>query len=306
MLRKLFIAALALAACAGSMSAQARKGLRINEVMVENQTSVVDEYGNRSAWIELFNSNFAPLEISSVYITTDPNNKTMSRIPLGDQRTKMGKRQHLLLWADGDHTLGTFHTDIKLQPGKANWIGIYDADGLTLIDSITVPPMAADASYALTKDGGQEWDIRTPSAETLYISPGSSNAIRKVNPKVANFKENDSAGLGMTVTAMGIVFSALLLLSICFWVIGKINTARSKRKKMLAQGLNPVDVPLEERPSEDSGEEIAAIALALYQHLNAHDQESNALTINKVRRAYSPWNSRIYQMRQTPQRLPRR
>ena len=30
--------------------------LRINEVMVENNNSIVDDYGRRGAWIELFNS----------------------------------------------------------------------------------------------------------------------------------------------------------------------------------------------------------------------------------------------------------
>jgi hypothetical protein len=50
----------------------------------------------------------------------------------------------------------------------------------------------------------------------------------------------------------------------------------------------------------DSGEEIAAIAMALYEHLNVHDTENTILTINKVKRAYSPWSSKIYSMRQTP------
>ena len=54
-----------------SASAQSRGALRINEVMVSNDSSIVDDYGRRSAWIELFNANFAPLEISSIFITND-------------------------------------------------------------------------------------------------------------------------------------------------------------------------------------------------------------------------------------------
>ena len=50
----------------------------------------------------------------------------------------------------------------------------------------------------------------------------------------------------------------------------------------------------------DSGEEIAAIAMALYEHLNAHDKEDTILTINKVKKAYSPWSSKIYTLRETP------
>ncbi len=110
----------------------------------------------------------------------------------------------------------------------------------------------------------------------------------------------------MTISAMLIVFSALLVLCICFYIINRVNAARSSCKKLEAQGINPVDVHPADRPEGDSGEEIAAIALALYEHLNAHDRESAVLTINKVRRAYSPWNSHIYNMRQLPQRNTRR
>ena len=49
-----------------SAAAQSRGGLRINEVMVNNTGSIVDDYGDNGAWIELFNSTYAPLEISSV------------------------------------------------------------------------------------------------------------------------------------------------------------------------------------------------------------------------------------------------
>jgi len=52
--------------------------------------------------------------------------------------------------------------------------------------------------------------------------------------------------------------------------------------------------------NHDSGEEIAAIVMALHQHLNAHDTESTVLTINKVKRAYSPWSSKIYGLREVP------
>ena len=68
--RTCILAAVA-ALCFVSGFAQARKGLRINEVMVVNETNLVDDYGNHGAWIELFNSNFAPLQISNVFLTTD-------------------------------------------------------------------------------------------------------------------------------------------------------------------------------------------------------------------------------------------
>ncbi len=103
----------------------------------------------------------------------------------------------------------------------------------------------------------------------------------------------------MTLMAMAVVFSALLLLCLSFYGIGKIGAAISKMNKMRAHGVSKHEAD-ETIASHDSGEEIAAIAMALYEHLNAHDTESTILTINKVKRAYSPWSSKIYGLRQVP------
>ena len=76
------ILTLALAAmCCTAAFAQGRSALRLNEVMVENDSSIVDEYGNHTGWIELFNSNFSPLEISSIYITNDKNDPKKYPVP---------------------------------------------------------------------------------------------------------------------------------------------------------------------------------------------------------------------------------
>ena len=93
------IITLLLAAVLGiaSLSAQGRRGLRINEVMVANDsTSVVDDFGRYSAWVELFNSTFGPLEISSVFLTNDPADPTKYPVPLGDVNTEIPTRQHVL------------------------------------------------------------------------------------------------------------------------------------------------------------------------------------------------------------------
>lgn len=52
-----------------------------------------------------------------------------------------------------------------------------------------------------------------------------------------------------------------------------------------------------------SGEEIAAITTALRMHMGErHDRESAILTIMSIKRAYSPWSSKIHGLTQQPQR----
>jgi Na+-transporting methylmalonyl-CoA/oxaloacetate decarboxylase gamma subunit len=299
MKKKITILLTALTLVAMGGFAQGRKSLRINEVMVDNQTNLVDEYGQHTAWIELFNMNFAPLQISSVYLTNDPNEPKKYPVPLGDDVTKLGKRQTIVFYADGDATKGTLHTSFALTPGQDNWVGIYDADGITLIDSITVPAsLATDNSFARSVDGKGAWQVRNGEG-SRYITPGSANVIKGVNPKIDEFASKDSHGFAMTLMAMCVVFCSLLVLCLAFYGIGAIGKYVSRLNKARSKGITVDEVPITDH---DSGEEIAAIVMALHEHLNAHDDESTILTIRKMKRAYSPWSSKIYSLRQLPRR----
>jgi len=298
-----------------SVAAQSRGGLRINEVMVSNTNSIVDDYGEHGAWIELFNSTYGPLEISSVYLTTERpepgktiDKSKMYAVPLGDVNTRIPKRQHIIFWADGMPTRGTFHTNFTLEEGVENYIAIYDADCKTLIDEIIIPAdLQPGHSYARKVDGiggvnnPEDWEVRDNS-EAKYITPSSNNVIKDTNKKVETFHERDKSGVALTIMAMCIVFTALLLLCLCFMLISKIGEKINRANKMKAHGLAPKEVARENRPEHDTGEAIAAIAMALHEHLDAHDTEQTILTISKVKKTYSPWSSKIYSMRETPKR----
>ena len=291
------LVAVLVAAMAVGAQAQSRKAVRINEVMVVNDSSIVDDYGVHNAWIELFNANFAPVDISSMFLTNDKNDQTKYPIPLGDVNTRIAKRQHVVFWADNDPNRGTFHTSFTLVPGQDNWIGLYDSDGKTLVDSVTIPAsLLAGYSYARSEDGKDEWQVRTGGKKD-YITPSSANRIKDSNPKVGLFAKEDASGVLMTLMAMGIVFSALLILSLCFVGIGAISKSLARANKARAKGVDVVEI---DRKDLDSGEVIAAIVMALHEHLDVHDTESTVLTINKVKRAYSPWSSKIYGLRELP------
>ena len=290
--------------CVASVSAQGRRAICINEVMVQNDSNYMDDYGIRHGWIELFNSSFAPIEISSMYLTNDKNNPKKYPVPRMDVNTEIPARQHIVFWADNEPNKGTFHINFKLEPGKDNWIGLYDADGKTLIDEVLVPAsLGANQSYARKQDGVKDaendanaWEVRDGSDEK-YITPESNNIIIDSNEKIEMFVEHDKYGIGMTVISMLIVFVCLLILSLAFRAIGKFNARLAQRKREEATGALESDAEVKRG---DSGEEIAAVCMALHEHLNMHDHEDLVLTINKVKRAYSPWNSKIYSLRELP------
>ena len=287
-----------------SVYGQGAKSLKINEVLISNETNFLDDYGLHSAWIEIFNPTYGSVNLRSCYLTIDKNNPTMYPIPKSDVQTLIEPRQHALFWADGMPNRGTFHVNFTLDPDKPNWIGLYDANGKTLIDSVTVPAgIPVDHSYARVEDGADEWVIKGGSDPSNYVTPSTNNRTIDKNTKIDAFKKYDSFGIGMSIIAMGVVFVGLSLLYFAFKLIGSIAVYLNKRNAMRAHGITDKQEAKAKSIGVEEGEVFAAIAMAMHEYQqDVHDVEATILTINKVKRNYSPWSSKIYTLRETPHR----
>lgn len=312
--KRIGIFIVAFTAACGSLLAQGAKSLCINEVLVNNKDNFQDDYGKQHAWIEIFNTSFASVDVRNCYLTNDKRvldkslsaperAKLMYPIPKGDVLTKIPPRQHLLFWADGEPKRGNFHLNFKLDTIGPNWIALYDANGITLLDSVTVPAgIPADCSYGLKVDGVKEsgWSIMGIDKGS-YVTPSTNNKTLDSNEKIDGFKEKDPHGVGMAIMAMLVVFCGLLLLFLSFKVVGNIGLSIVKRNAMRHHGIDDKQEAKEKNIGTESGEVFAAIAMALHEYQeNAHDLEDTILTINKVKRNYSPWSSKIYTLRQAP------
>ena len=191
--------------------AQLATSMRINEVLVINESNFVDDYGQRNGWIELYNGSAGTVNIAGCFLTNDKNNPKKYSIPKGDVLTKIRPGQHVIFWADNLPDRGTFHVNFKLDPYSDNYIALYDADGRTLIDEITVASgQLADVSYGRKIDGQAEW------TQLTKVTPSTNNLTLDSNEKIDNFKNNDSLGVGMTITAMAVTFLGLFLLYFIF------------------------------------------------------------------------------------------
>ena len=141
-----------------------------------------------------------------------------------------------------------------------------------------------------------------PVAQVENEIPESKIARRMTQAeKNQNAKETDSWGGAITIIAMCIVISALAVLSILFFCFGKISEKilTHTKKKAKAEASHVHD---EDHHELASGEVIAAISLALSEHFNeGHDIEDTILTIRRMKKSYSPWNSKIYNLRTMPE-----
>lgn len=279
------------------LSAQQAIDLRFNEVMPLNVDNYQDDYGKHSPWIEIYNDSPGSVDLGGCYITTDLNNPKMYAIPKGDILTKVKPRQHIIFWADNNPERGSFHLNFTFDASKSNFLAIFDSNGTTLIDSVTIPAnMAADQTWARHEDGKVgAWRVADK------VTPSTNNLIKSGNESVEKFKANDPTGVGMSMTAMLVVFSALCVLFMVFKSIG--NAAVSISKKNAAKAAGPAAKVNENDIEQASGEVMAAIAMALYEVNNeVHDLEHTVLTINRVTRNYSPWSSKIYGLREQPKK----
>ena len=103
--------------------------------------------------------------------------------------------------------------------------------------------------------------------------------------------------LWTTLISICLVFGILVLLVWIMKLFGMIFVSRRKAAAAATQSGKPVE------QGQLHEEEIAAIAPALKLYRSAlHDRESEVLTILSIKRAYSPWNSKIHGLTPLPER----
>jgi Na+-transporting methylmalonyl-CoA/oxaloacetate decarboxylase gamma subunit len=285
-----------------SMFAQGAKNIRLNEVLTNNTQSIVDEFGQREAWIELENTSFTTYNVRGMYLTTDRSvlDKQMSApdrisrmtiIPNGDERTSIGGRQHLLLFCNSRPANGKLHLAMPVALSESVWIALYNGNGVELIDSVTVPALNADESFARI---GGTWSVK--AAEN--VTPGIENFIEASETKVEKFKREDPHGFAMTIMAMGIVFTCLATLWIFFTIFGAVMNHLDTAKKVAnKQPIKPITKTVEktieighktsvalqegfDKKGIDMEVYMAVIGMALRQYEDdVHDVESGIITI---------------------------
>lgn len=99
-------------------------------------------------------------------------------------------------------------------------------------------------------------------------------------------------GVGVGTTFL-ILVGLILFIKLLSWVVGL------KDKKPVANSAKE-EVKAVEKTSTNShptSHEQAAIALAMHLYFDAHDEEPHVITIEEVEKRYSPWSSKIYNMR---------
>lgn len=89
---------------------------------------------------------------------------------------------------------------------------------------------------------------------------------------------------------MGTVFLMLVVLILLIGFQSKLIAVLTGKTKHIEEPENTTE-------THPTAHEQAAIAMAMHLYLDTHDEETPIITIQKTERRYSPWSSKIYQMR---------
>jgi hypothetical protein len=140
----------------------------VSELLALNSTSITDEDGDHSDWIEIYNGNPAPVDLGGWYLTDDATLLTKWQFP----STVVPAGDYLVVFASDKNraTSGSeLHSNFKLS-GGGEYLGLVRSDGATVEHDYvpTFPAQTADVSWGMSSDFTQ--------ARCFFeTTPGSGN-----------------------------------------------------------------------------------------------------------------------------------
>ena len=102
----------------------------INEFMASNSTILLDEDGEYSDWIELYNTGTQAIDLGGWYISDNPGTPTKWQFP----SIIIPSGGYLVIFASGkDHFGSELHTNFSLK-SSGEYLGLFQSDGVTVVD----------------------------------------------------------------------------------------------------------------------------------------------------------------------------
>ena len=139
--------------------------VHINEAMARNTSTIADEDGEYSDWVELVNRGALPLNLCGCGLSDDPDEPFQWVLP--DVVVPPGG--YLLVWASGKNRTGSeLHANFRLD-ADGEPVALAAPSG-ALIDLLPAGLMPEDISRGRTPDGTGGWVYFTDP------TPGASNA----------------------------------------------------------------------------------------------------------------------------------
>lgn len=136
-------------ACCLLLGTRASGNPVISEFMADNETTITDENGDFSDWIEIHNPDTTPFALAGWYLTDSATNLTKWQFPA----VTLQPGEFLVVWASSKNRRvpgAPLHTNFALSK-SGEFLALVRPDGITAEQSFapSFPAQAADESYGL-------------------------------------------------------------------------------------------------------------------------------------------------------------
>jgi hypothetical protein len=180
------------------------QGVVINEFMASNSSTLTDEDGEFSDWIELYNSSNVAVQLQGYGLTDNLSDPFQWTFP----SQSIAPHGFLLVFASGkDRKSGTYlHTNFKIS-AAGEPLQLVDAAG-TVVDAVSGIAMDSGISYGRQPDGSNNWVFFMANATPGTSNPASGNSGQAVAPvfsQAAGFYTNPVTLSLSTSTAGGVI-----------------------------------------------------------------------------------------------------
>ena len=123
----------------------------INEIQSSNTSTIADNFGDYDDWIEIYNPDDAQVDIGGLVLK---DNVDTWQIP---ENTILLPNEYFILWADDEEDQGDYHTNFKLSATNGEFLGLFEPDSITEIESVNIPPLLENQSYGKCLNG--DWTV---------------------------------------------------------------------------------------------------------------------------------------------------
>ncbi|MFN8348861.1 MAG: CotH kinase family protein [Spirosomataceae bacterium] len=143
--------------------------VKINEIMAANRSTVADESGDYSDWIELYNTGNTAVDLAGYYLTDTYASLTKFRFTASPNELVIPANGYLLIWASSTVTKGIKHAGFSLS-ASGEQVALVLPNGVDIVDSLSFGPQRTDVSYGRLPNGGNAlkyFASPTPSAANV-------------------------------------------------------------------------------------------------------------------------------------------
>ncbi len=153
------------------------RGVRINEVMTSNKTVLSTSDGDYPDWIELMNTSSAAVDITGWALVDKTTRSTYFVFP----QYSLDPGETVIVFASGhlrQENGSDFHAPFRLS-SAGDTLMLSDAHG-TVIESINIPALGANQSYAHANGGWSitsEYTPSLPNTSESYVSLTSTQPV---------------------------------------------------------------------------------------------------------------------------------